>query len=78
MDTPTGRRVEKVIGDKLETGTSSRVSTLIVQILYSGHQLGAIQVGSKCKFNSEGGEKCMNTLIHNSANAMRSLPCTGK
>lgn len=58
-DIPTGRRVEEVISDKLETSTSVCVSTLIVQILYSVDQLSAIQVGSKCKFNSGGREMCI-------------------
>lgn len=49
---PTGRRVEEVIGDKLEASTSACVSTLIVEILYCVDQLSAIQVGRKCKFNS--------------------------
>lgn len=32
-DIPTGRRVEEVVSDKLETSPSACVSTLIVQIL---------------------------------------------
>ena len=62
-DITTGRRVEEVISDKLETSTSACVSPLIVQILYSVDQLSANHVGSKCKFNSGGREMYIKYII---------------
>lgn len=43
---PSGRRVEEVVNDKLETSTSACVSALVVQILYSVDQLSANQMGT--------------------------------
>ena len=71
-DIPTGRGVEEVISNKLESSTSACISTLIVQILYSVDQLSAIQVRRKGEFNPGGSKTCINTLF------CSVIACTGK
>lgn len=60
-DIPTGRRVEEVISNKLESSPSACISTLIVHILYSVDQLSAIQERGKGEFNPGGRRMCINT-----------------